>query len=260
MPDTKMLLAIDVGNTNTVFGVYARDQLVRSWRLSTLRERTVDEYGVLVRNLFALEGLEVSSIRSVIVASVVPPLDSTVAEMIERYFATQATFVSAENAGIPVLYDDPREVGADRIVDAVAVLERYGSPAIVVDLGTATTFDAITRNGEYQGGLIAPGIEISAAALIDRAAKLPRIDIRKPQTLIGTSTADSLQSGFFWGYVSLVDGIVDRMKAELGDDAEVIGTGGMAHFIKGESRQISRIDINLTLDGLYLVARRLGTV
>ena len=255
-----MLLAIDVGNTNTALGVYRDDRLIRNWRLSTERNRTVDEYGVLLRTLFSLDKLDVKAVRSVIVASVVPPLDWKVAEMVQRYFSLKAVFVTPDNAGIPILYDDPREVGADRIVDAVAVLDRYSAPAIVVDLGTATTFNAITRKGEYQGGLIAPGIELSAATLIERAAKLPRIDIGRPRTLIGQSTAESMQSGFFWGYVSLVDGIVGRMIEELGDDTVVIATGGMARFIDGESKFITKIDENLTLDGLFLVGRRLGAI
>jgi type III pantothenate kinase len=255
-----MLLAIDVGNTNTVFGLYKDEKLFRSWRLSTQQTRTVDEYGVLLRNMFALEALDVSQVRGIIVASVVPPLDWTVAQMCRACFSLDAVFVGPDNAGIPILYDDPYEVGADRIVDAVAVLDRYGAPAIVVDLGTATTFDAITRDGEYQGGLIAPGIELSAAALVERAAKLPRIEIKKPRALIGRSARDSMQSGFFWGYVSLVDGVVARMKSELGEDTRVIGTGGMARFIEGESQQITEVNLNLTLDGLYLVAKQLGTI
>ena len=255
-----MLLAIDLGNTDTVFGVYDDGRLVHSWRLSTHRERTVDEFGILLRNLFALEKLDVGAVRSVIVSSVVPPLDPTLEAMTKRYFAVDAVFVTAENAGIPILYDDPKEVGADRIVDAVAVLERYSVPAIVVDLGTATTFDAITAKGEYLGGLISPGIEISASALIEQAARLPRTDIKKPEDLIGRSTVTSLQSGFFWGYVSLVDGIIERMMAELGSESSVIATGGMAHLVEQESRFISMTDPNLTLDGLYLVARKLGVV
>ncbi len=175
-----MLLAIDIGNTNTVFGVYDSDRLTHSWRLSTHRERTVDEYVILLRNLLSLDGIEIGAIGSVIIASVVPPMDPVLKEVSKRCFNKEATFVTAENAGIPILYNEPADVGADRIVDAVAVLEHYSVPAIVVDLGTATTFDAITAKGEYLGGLISPGIEVSAAALIDRAARLPRTDIKKP--------------------------------------------------------------------------------
>ena len=253
-----MLLAIDLGNTTTVFGVYDNEKLTKHWRLSTQKLRTVDEYGILLRNLFALEQLDVGDIDAIIIASVVPPLDPTLDEMARRYFSVEPIFVSSENAGISILYHDPHEVGADRIVDAVAALERYGTPAIIVDMGTATTFDGITRDGSYLGGLIAPGIEISARALREGAARLPQIDIQKPNELIGRSTETSMQSGFFWGYVSLVDGIIERMKAELGEDAHVITTGGMAGLVAEESRWISRIDNDLTLYGLHLVAKKLG--
>jgi type III pantothenate kinase len=254
-----MLLAIDLGNTNTVFGVYdTNDKLVMHWRLSTQKERTVDEYGILLRNLFALEKIDAKKIRRVIIASVVPPLDPVLNEMVSAYFAVKPVFVTHENAGIPVLYDDPREVGADRIVNAVAVVEKYGKPAIVVDFGTATTFDAITAGGEYRGGVIAPGIVISAQALYEHAAKLPRIEIQKPANVIGSSTTGSMQSGLFYGYVALVDGIITRMKKELGSGTRVIGTGGQAPFISQETKLIETVDPNLTLDGLQLVASRLS--
>ena len=255
-----MLLTIDLGNTNTVFGIYDSPTLVHSWRLSTSRRRTADEYVMLLGNLFSLENIDLNVVRAVIVASVVPPLDPILEEVSRRSFGVEATFVTADNAGIPILYNDPAEVGADRIVDAVAVLAHYSVPAIVVDLGTATTFDAITARGEYLGGLISPGIEVSASALIDQAARLPRIDIKKPRELIGRSTVASLQSGFFWGYVSLVDGVIDRMKEELGKETSVIATGGMASLIQKESRWIESTDPNLTLNGLHLVARNLGIV
>ena len=253
-----MLLAIDLGNTNTVFGVYdSSDKLVKHWRLSTQKERTVDEYGILLRNLFALEKIDANKIRRVIIASVVPPLDPVLYEMASSYFSVTPVFVTHENAGIPVLYDDPRQVGADRIVNAVAVLHKYGKPAIVVDFGTATTFDAITGAGEYAGGVIAPGIVISAQALYEHAAKLPRIEIQKPANVIGTSTVGSMQSGLFYGYVALVDGIITRMKENLGQNTQVIGTGGQAQFISQETKLIERVDANLTLDGLQLMASRL---
>ena len=254
-----MLLAIDLGNTNTVFGVYdTNDKLAMHWRLSTQKERTVDEYGILLRNLFALEKIDAKKIRRVIIASVVPPLDPVLNEMVSAYFSVKPVFVTHENAGIPVLYDDPREVGADRIVNAVAVVEKYGKPAIVVDFGTATTFDAITAEGEYRGGVIAPGIVISAEALYEHAAKLPRIEIQKPANVIGSSTTGSMQSGLFYGYVALVDGIITRMKKELGASTRVIGTGGQAPFISQETKLIETVDPNLTLDGLQLVASRLS--
>jgi type III pantothenate kinase len=253
-----VLLAIDLGNTNTVFGVYDGDQLVTHWRLSTQKERTVDEYGILLRNLFSLERIDAKRIRRVVIASVVPPLDAVLNEMASAYFAVKPMFVTHENAGIPILYDDPREVGADRIVNAVAVLQKYGKPAIVVDFGTATTFDAITAAGEYRGGVIAPGIVISAEALYEHAAKLPRIEIQKPANVIGTSTITSMQSGLVYGYVALVDGIITRMKDELGSTTRVIGTGGQAPFISQETRLIETVDPNLTLDGLQLLASRLS--
>jgi type III pantothenate kinase len=253
-----VLLAIDLGNTNTVFGVYDGDQLVMHWRLSTQKERTVDEYGILLRNLFSLERIDAKRIRRVVIASVVPPLDAVLNEMASAYFAVKPMFVTHENAGIPILYDDPREVGADRIVNAVAVLQKYGKPAIVVDFGTATTFDAITAAGEYRGGVIAPGIVISAEALYEHAAKLPRIEIQKPANVIGTSTITSMQSGLVYGYVALVDGIITRMKDELGSTTRVIGTGGQAPFISQETRLIETVDPNLTLDGLQLLASRLS--
>src|SRR5437764_3741189 len=226
-----MLLAIDLGNTNTVFGVYDGERLVMHWRLSTQKDRTVDEYGILLSNLFALEKIDAKKIRRVIIASVVPPLDAVLQEMVTAYFSVKPVFVTHENAGIAVLYDDPREVGADRVVNAVAVVHKYGKPAIVVDFGTATTFDAITSAGEYRGGVIAPDIVISADALYEHAAKLPRIEIQKPPNVIGTSPITSMQSGLFYGYVALVDGIVARMKSELGANTRVIGTGGQAPFI-----------------------------
>ena len=253
-----MLLAIDLGNTNTVFGVYdSNDKLVMHWRLSTQKERTVDEYGILLRNLFALEKIDAKKIRRVIVASVVPPLDPILNEMVASYFSVDPVFVTHENAGIPILYDNPREVGADRIVNAVAAVHKFGKPAIVVDFGTATTFDAITSKGEYGGGVIAPGIVISAEALYEHAAKLPRIEIQKPASVIGASTVASMQSGLFYGYVALVDGILTRMKKELGSNTRVISTGGQAPFISQETKLIESVDPNLTLDGLLLVAARL---
>lgn len=254
-----MLLAIDLGNTNTVFGVYdVSDKLIKHWRLSTQKERTVDEYGILLRNLFALEQIDAHSIRRIVIASVVPPLDAVLHEMATTYFSVEPVFVTPENAGISVLYENPREVGADRIVNAVAVLSKYGKPAIVVDFGTATTFDAITAAGEYRGGVIAPGIGISAEALFERAAKLPRIEIQKPDRVIGSSTVGSMQSGLFYGYVGLVDGIIARMKKELGPSTRVIGTGGQAALISQGTELIETVDPNLTLDGLQLVASRLG--
>lgn len=253
-----MLLAIDVGNTDTVFGVFECGELIKILRVPTQLEQTIDQYGLQFENIFKGESFDAGVVEAVIAASVVPIVDSVLSDTVEQYFSIKPIFVSSENAGISILYDDPSEVGADRIVNAVAAVERYGVPAIIVDMGTATTFDGINKNGAYLGGLIAPGMEISALALADRAARLPRVKIQKTENLIGSSTEASMQSGFFWGYVSLVDGIIERMKGELGGNAQVIATGGMASFIKEESKWVSTIDQNLTLDGLYLVAQRLG--
>jgi type III pantothenate kinase len=255
-----MLLAIDLGNTNIVLGVFRGERLERSWRIATRGDRTVDEYRILIRSLFSLDGLEASEVRGVVVASVVPALDSMIERLAETAFGLRPVFVTLENAGVPILYDDPREVGADRIADAVAAIERYGGPAIVVDLGTATTFNVINSRNEYMGGLIAPGVEVSRRALIERAAKLPRVEVKKPETLIGRSTTASLVSGFFWGYVSLVDGVIFRIQEETGGGARVIATGGWSGLIAPECSQISVTAPDLTLDGLFLVARKLGLV
>jgi type III pantothenate kinase len=252
-----MLVAIDVGNTNMVLGVYDEGRLVRSWRLSTGKERTSDEYGVLVRALFTLDGLDHAAVQSAVIASVVPLLDSRLVTMVQSCFGLDPVFLTAANSGVAIRYEDPREVGSDRLADAIATIHRYGGPAIVVDLGTATTFNVISANNEYLGGLISPGIEVSAQALIDRAAKLPRVELRRPDVLIGRSTRASLESGFFWGYGSLVDGVIERMCREIGPQPNVVATGGWSTLIARESRFISATEPQLTLDGLHLFAERL---
>jgi len=258
-----MLLAIDVGNTNIVLGVFDGDRLAESWRLVTMRDRTSDELGILVTHLFERHGIELSHVRGIILSSVVPPLTGTLEEMCERYFHRRPLTVDpASNTGMPVLYQPPSDVGADRVVNAVAAYEAFGRakaiPLIVVDFGTATTFDAITKNGEYLGGVICPGIGISADALFQRAARLPRVDVRKPPSVIGQTTVTSMQSGLFFGYVSMVDGIVARMREELdgGADAMCIATGGMADVIAGESKAIERVERDLTIQGLRLIWQR----
>ncbi len=264
-----MLLVIDVGNTNTVLGVFrlssapefaearADRDLVAHWRVSTIKTQTVDEYGVLFRNLFAMAHMEPASIRGIIISSVVPPLDSMLRAVCERYFHMKPLFIEPGlKTGMPVNYDNPAEVGADRIVNAVAAYEKFGGPCIVVDFGTATTFDAISARGEYLGGMIAPGIGISADALFEHTARLPRVDFRKPARVIGSNTIGSMQAGLFYGYLGLVDGILERMIAEMGAETKCIATGGLGELIGSNSKFITSIDDNLTLEGLRIIWER----
>jgi type III pantothenate kinase len=249
-----MLLVIDVGNTNTSLGVYQRKTLIAHWRMNTVRDRTIDEVGVLARQMFLLAEIDFRKVSAVVIASVVPPLNFTFQKMSENYFGHQAIFVDNKlDLGLKILYNPPEDVGADRIVDAVAAIERYGAPCIVVDFGTATTFDAINSRGEYLGGVITPGITISSDALFARAAKLPRVEIKKPEKVIGTSTVGSIQSGLYYGYAGLVDGILRRMIEELGEKTHVVATGGLAPLISPASELINTIDDTLTLEGLRLI-------
>ncbi|MBI1951647.1 MAG: type III pantothenate kinase [Acidobacteria bacterium] len=253
-----MLLVMDVGNTNTVLGVYDRTRLLAHWRLTTVRGRTVDEYGILARNLLSLASIEASAIDDLIVASVVPPLNSVLEAMARAYFKLKPLFVEpGVKTGMPILYDNPQEVGADRIVNGVAAFERCRSAAIVVDFGTATTFDAISAKGEYLGGAIAPGLSISAEALFERAARLPRVDIRRPPAVIGRNTTHSLQAGLFYGYIALVQGIVERMRQEMTAPVRTIGTGGLVSPLEADLRTIlDDLDPNLTLEGLRIIHDR----
>ena len=251
-----MLLVLDVGNTNTTLGVYEGTTLTHSWRLTSERQRTVDEYGIMCRTLLQLAGLDSSGINSIAISSVVPPLDFTLNKMAQVYFHIEPLFVNAANAGIPVLYDDPGEVGADRIVNAVAALARYGSPCIVVDFGTATTFDAISAAGEYLGGIIYPGIQISADALFQRAARLRNTEIRRPERLIGTNPTGSIQSGLYYGNIALVDGVLKRMVDELGANTRIVATGGLAPLISRGSQLIETVDADITLEGLRIIHAR----
>ena len=281
-----MLLALDVGNTNTVLGLYRLDEdppdaalatqalpaetpadpnLAAHWRVTTHRAQTSDEYGVLFVNLFNMHGISVGQVKHIIISSVVPPVESTLRRVCEKYFHLQPLFVEPGiKTGMPVLVDNPTELGADRLVNAIAAFERYGGPCIVVDFGTATTFDVISAKGEYLGGAISPGLGISADALFSRAARLGRVDIKRPAKVIGTNTVTHLQSGLYYGYIGLVDGILERMLAEIqnsqpnGDTAapKVIATGGLAHMLHEDSKYITAIDDMLTLDGLRLLYER----
>ncbi len=268
-----MLLALDVGNTNTVLGLYrlANEasvssaaasipavEMIANWRITTpSSKQTTDEFGVLLRNLFALKGLDIGIVDGIAISSVVPPLDSVLKQVCDLHFHIKAVFVEPGiKTGIPVLTDNPADVGADRIVNCVAAFERFGGPCIVVDMGTATTFDVLSKKGEFLGGAIAPGLGISADALFSRAARLQRIEIKKPAKVIGTGTVDNIQIGLYYGYIGLVDGILERMIAEMGPDTKTVATGGLARLIAGGSKYIGAVDDNLTLTGLRLIYER----
>ena len=248
-----MLIVLDVGNTNAVLGVYRGDELVRHFRLSSDAQRTGDEYGAAVRELLGAE-LEREAVEGVIVSSVVPPLHHTLEVFSRDYLGREPLFVEpGVKTGLPIRYDNPAEVGADRIVNAVAARAGYGYPVIVVDFGTATTFDVVNNKGEYVGGIIAPGIRISSEALFAHASRLYRVDIRRPDTLVGRNTVGAMQSGIYFGSLGLVDGILERLHAEMPDLKTVVATGGEAKLIADGSRYIETVDSNLTLTGLKLI-------
>jgi type III pantothenate kinase len=252
-----VLLALDAGNSNITIGAFEGQRLLTQWRLRTVHDQTADEWGILLRNLFAPAGLENSSIDGIIICSVVPPIDSTLAAMTERYFGRAAMFVTPRtDIGLAIRYDNPNEVGADRLVNGVAGFYKYGGPCIVVDMGTTINFDVISRDAEYLGGAIAVGIGMAVKSLFARTARLPLVDFGAPKQVIGTNTVASMQSGLYYGAIGTIDGIVERIIAELGKDTKVIATGGQAGMIVSGSRYMKIVDEHLTLEGLRMIWKR----
>jgi type III pantothenate kinase len=253
-----MLLALDAGNTNVTIGLFQDSTLVSRWRLRTIRDQTPDEWGILLRNLFALSNHQFDAISGIVISSVVPPIDDSLAAMSRRYFGLQPLFIRhTSNTGLTILYDNPAEVGADRIVNSVAAMHKYGLPCIIVDLGTAITFDVVSRHSEYLGGIICPGINLSSSALAMNTAKLPLVSFEEPSKLIGTNTVGSIQSGLYYGAISTIDGILKRLITETGvRDVQTVATGGQASLIHGRSQYIRHLDDDLTLEGLRILWAR----